>query len=341
MQFFFKMVISLFAFTWILAYPPLSQARSFSMASVKVDVPPELDGSGEDVAWEKADSLVVEADFGPEITLSSVYTDNRLYFRFIWGDWTESVHEDKWVYKGDGWEVKQEKRWEDEPPWPANTDRFCFQWPIGKKKLIERFSKKGCAILCHKQNKEEKMHTYGPGHVSDLWQWRASITNPLGYVDDGYLDHTNLSKKEEKNTKKRINAAHKWDDHEGDLPIRNKEGNGPKWIAQDHPNGPFLVKGNEAPVEVSKVSQGDTVPGWVLARPKGSRGDIDAAAKYDKENERWVLEISRSLVTSDKEHDVQFDDLSKAYYFGIAVWENDELYGHMRVKKPIALTFEK
>ncbi len=54
----------------------------------------------------------------------------------------------------------------------------------------------------------------------------------------------------------------------------------------------------------------------------------------------WTLELSRNLVTNDKEHDVQFDDLSKTYYFGMAVWENDRLYGHTRVKKPIALTFK-
>ena len=29
------------------------------------------------------------------------------------------------------------------------------------------------------------------------------------------------------------------------------------------------------------------------------------------------------MVTTDKEHDVQFDDLEKAYYFGIAVFDND------------------
>ena len=35
-----------------------------------------------------------------------------------------------------------------------------------------------------------------------------------------------------------------------------------------------------------------------------------------------------------------FNDLTKTYYFGIAVWENDKLYGHTRVKKPIALKFK-
>jgi len=91
---------------------------------------------------------------------------------------------------------------------------------------------------------------------------------------------------------------------------------------------------------MSKIKKGDAIPGWLLARPNGSRGDIDAVAKYDKKKGQWNLELSRKLVTNDPEHDVQFSDLSKTYYFGIAVWENDRLYGHTRVKKPIALKFK-
>ena len=94
------------------------------------------------------------------------------------------------------------------------------------------------------------------------------------------------------------------------------------------------------PIDMSKIKKGDVIPRWLLARPNGSRGDITAAAKYDKGKGKWTLELSRKLVTDDPEHDVQFGDLSQTYYFGIAVWENDRLYGHTRVKKPIALTFK-
>lgn len=343
MKFLIKPLTGFLALTLILAYPPLSYAaKARPLISVKVDVPPRLDGKGNDDAWEKAGQVGVEAEDGPEINIRTVYTKDKVYFLLSWKDETESINMDKWVYDGKTWGIKQEIRWEGEPPWEADSDRFCFQWPIRDDNLIKKFAKKGCAILCHKPEKESKMYTSGPHQASDIWQWRASITNPLGYADDGFLDHTKISKKDEPNADKRINAAHKWDKPgpEALNVVRNKDGEGPRWMSRANSKDPFLLKGQEVPLDMSKIKKGDNVPGWRLARPNGSRGDIDAAAKHDKEEGLWTLELSRKLITNDPEHDVQFDDLSKTYYFGIAVWENDRLYGHTRVKKPFALTFK-
>ncbi len=342
MKFLIKPLLGFLALTLIPAYTQLSYAKARPLISVKVDVPPKLDGKGGDGAWAMAKQVEVEAEDGPEISIRTVYTKDRLYFLLSWKDETESINMDKWVYDGNKWGVKEEKRWEEEPPWEADSDRFCFQWLIRDETLIKKFAEKGCAILCHKPEKESKMYTSGPHQVSDIWQWRASITNPLGYADDGFLDHTNISKKDERNADKRINAAHKWDElGPGELNFaRNQEGEGPKWMSKVSSKEPFFIKGQEVPLDMSKIKKGDAVPGWLLARPKGSRGEIDAAAKFDQDEGLWTLELSRNLVTHDQAHDVQFDDLSKTYYFGIAVWENDRLYGHTRVKKPFALTFK-
>ncbi len=271
-------------------------AKAQPLVSVKVDAPPKVDGKGEDDVWGKSRSVEVEAEDGPEINVKTVHTNDKIYFLLSWQDHTESINLDKWVFDGSKWGVKQEIRWEDEPPWEADSDHFCFQWPLKDEVLVKKFSKKGCAVFCHKPERENK----------------------------------------------RINAAHKWDElgTGGSKPARNKEGKGPKWIPKDSPNSPFLIKGQETPIDMSKIKKGDAIPGWLLARPNGSRGDITAAAKYDKGKGQWTLELSRKLVTRDPEHDVQFSDLSKTYYFGIAVWENDRLYGHTRVKKPIALKFK-
>ncbi|MFQ5451828.1 MAG: ethylbenzene dehydrogenase-related protein [Nitrospinaceae bacterium] len=342
MKFLVKPLTGFLALTLILVFAPLAHAKARSLISIKVDNPPVLDGEGKDAAWKKVKPAVVEAEDGPKISVKTVHTKDRVYFLLSWKDETESINMDKWVYDGNKWSIKQEKRWEDEPPWEADSDRFCFQWPIRDEVLIKKFAKKGCAVLCHKPEKENKMYTSGPNQASDIWQWRASITNPLGYADDGFLNNTNISKKDEKNAVKRINAAHQWDalGPGGINFVRNKEGGGPRWMSRTHPDGPFLIKGKEVPLNMSKVKKGDAIPGYLLTRPNGSRGDISAAARHDKDKGQWTLELSRNLVTNDKAHDVQFDDLSKTYYFGIAVWENDRLYGHTRVKKPFALTFK-
>lgn len=39
---------------------------------------------------------------------------------------------------------------------------------------------------------------------------------------------------------------------------------------------------------------------------------------------KWTIEFGRQLVT-DSENDVQFDDLAKIYYFGLAIFDNAQV----------------
>ena len=52
----------------------------------------------------------------------------------------------------------------------------------------------------------------------------------------------------------------------------------------------------------------------------------------------WTLELGRALVTG-SEFDVQFDDLSKPYYFGVAVFDNAQVR-HAYQYKSEALVFQ-
>ena len=52
------------------------------------------------------------------------------------------------------------------------------------------------------------------------------------------------------------------------------------------------------------------------------------------------LDIGRKLLTEDRVHDVQFDDLKKTYYFGIAVFDNDGANVHTRSLDPIGLMYK-
>ncbi len=63
----------------------------------------------------------------------------------------------------------------------------------------------------------------------------------------------------------------------------------------------------------------------ILKPPAESRGDIEQAAIW--ENGTWYTEISRKLVTGHVD-DVQFDDLSRTYAFGIATMDNTGGEGH-------------
>lgn len=66
---------------------------------------------------------------------------------------------------------------------------------------------------------------------------------------------------------------------------------------------------------------GDTVPGWLLTYPSGSRADVHGEALYG--TGVWTLEIGRELQTSDPIHDVTFKPQSgRSYYFTVAIMDN-------------------
>jgi hypothetical protein len=60
----------------------------------------------------------------------------------------------------------------------------------------------------------------------------------------------------------------------------------------------------------------------VVAPFTGDRGDIAAAIKWT--DGKWTAVMSRKLVTGSK-FDVQFDNLDRAYEFGIAAFDNAQV----------------
>jgi hypothetical protein len=64
------------------------------------------------------------------------------------------------------------------------------------------------------------------------------------------------------------------------------------------------------------------VPSIVISEFTGDRGNLSAGWKWA--DGMWTMEIGRALVT-DSEFDVQFDDLSAPYYFGVAVFDNAQV----------------
>ena len=323
---------------------PLYAADTHNLVSSKVGAAPKIDGSGSDAEWKGAKKVAVEAEDGPEITVQSVHTDSEIFFLIqVVGDLDHSINMDQWVYDGSKWTVKQEERIDEK--WAADTDRFGFQWPITDATQIKKnikgkeysFVQKGCATICHSPEKEDKMYLLGAGQKTDVWLWKSSLTNPLNYADDWFQDSTNTTVAQEADKPKRVAAAQKGDEALGY--VQNKDGDKPKWMPKEGPNKPFLVKGDEVPLDMSKIKKGDTIPGWLLSRPKGSGGDVNAAGKYDADEAAWTLEFGRKLKTGDAKNDVQFDT-GKSYYFGIANWDNDRLNKHTRVKKPFLLSFK-
>ena len=64
------------------------------------------------------------------------------------------------------------------------------------------------------------------------------------------------------------------------------------------------------------------MPGIVKSEFVGDAGDI--AAGWVWEDGVWTVEFGRPLVT-ESEFDVQFDDLTATYYFGVATFDNAQV----------------
>ena len=74
-----------------------------------------------------------------------------------------------------------------------------------------------------------------------------------------------------------------------------------------------------------------------MAPIQGDRGDIATAMAW--KDGGWTVEMSLKLVTLSKT-DVQFDDLTAAYPFGISVFDNAQVR-HAYVKTPLSLVFKQ
>jgi hypothetical protein len=319
----------------IVGQPPKAQTQSggSTLTAVKIPAPPTLDGQATDEAWAKAQPLAVPIKEGTigdiTVNLKAVYTDTHLYLLAQWPDKTETIEHHPYTFDGQKW---------TRPEGPLE-DRFAIQWDIS----VAGFERKGCGTLCHTgtryPDKKPRMHTNAAVEFSDEWHWKAARSNPMGYVDDKYLD----------------NAVKPDDDevaHSADGGTRVYTGNrfqdgAPSFVWKSVPTAPaaiprekaalFLMDREKAtygplnPLTGKPWARGDKVPVAILQEPTGSNADIRAYGRWA--NGVWTLEMARALNTGanatkgDKKIDVVFEP-GKTYYFGISVFDNAEAIDH-------------
>ena len=322
--------------TFLLAGPALAQS---SLASVKAVKPPVIDGTV-DTVWERApafkitlDKTVYEPSNGYKgvtktvVTLRSLYDTEHVYFLVRYDDPTQSLARYPWVKQADGsWKRLGSK----DSTGHENTnyeDKFAFLWNIS----TPAFEKKGCDSACHKARGGKnagiddiapgRMYTDKAGEFIDMWHWKSVRMNPVGQIDDQYIDDTkDPSKNRNWGRKSDTKTAGGYEDN----------------VKKDHPTPPFMSKSGSADKYwlmaadktpfVDTFKPGDTVPSMIVEAFTGSRADVESKGVW--KDGVWTIEIKRKLVTTGdkaKEQDVQFDNLKKPYYFGIAAFDNTQI----------------
>ncbi len=304
------------------------------LVSAKATTPPTVDGQANDEAWAKAKAATIHVNGGlnaseTDVTLKSVYSNDSIYFLVQYKDPTESLKRRPWVKQPDGtW--KQLGAGERESTY--YEDKFAFIWNVNDS--IKDFNTQGCAVTCHATTAGRDRplkYTNAAGELGDMWHTKFVRTLPVGQTDDQYLDDDQKAAEAGRKSDPKTAGGYENNTKEGvKTPIFGLPGNKPAppyWI----------LDAEKVPFDDAKYKPGDEIPGIVIAPLQGDRGDI--ATKGVWQNGTWTLEIVRKLTTAGKT-DVQFSDLQKAYYFGIANFDNTQI-GHAVQYGVTKLTFER
>ena len=312
-----------------------------ALTAVKADKAPVLDGKIDD-AWKKAKEIKINLMGGAnlpkgstEVSLKAVYTATDVYFLAQWRDPTQSYQRFPWKRQADGTWLKL-----IDPADKGNDsnkyyeDKFAMLWNIN----IAGFEAAGCMVACHAGEAGKpygNKYTANAGELGDLWHWKGVRTGPVGQIDDQYVDSTRYDKDKspEAGRKSDAKTAGGYVDNVSD------DKKGPKFAAKGNKTAPpyWILDQEKEAVDASKYKVGQEVAGIIIAPFTGDRGDISARANWN--NGMWTLEFSRKLKTGGQ-YDVQFDDLSKQYAFGVAVFDNAQVR-HAFATQPNKLVFQK
>lgn len=290
-------------------------ALAGNLVAKKTNKAPKIDGKVDSV-WSKIRSTKIMVEEGKpgkvKVSMKAMYDDQFVYFLIQWADKTMSQNR---VYEFKGGQWKKRK---------GNEDRFGILF----NNNIPDFPKSGCESACHGEG--TYMGTEKAGATGDIWHWKAQRTNPLGYADDQSIQDKVKIKGHEK-------TARKSDKRSGGSYKANFDKNKkqPKFIGAGM-GGPVLLKAVAKPFK-GGAKEGTIAPREVLARPVGSRGDIDAKGVW--KNGRWTLELRRKLDTGNKD-DIAFKP-GGSTLFGIAVFDNGGGVKHSYQKGVTKLILKK
>jgi len=269
---------------------------------------PAIDGIIETEGWGEPASvalpLLIDGEGGPEkAEIRAAYDDEYVYLSVTWDDptATESVRKNMWTYDAatGSWARS------------GDEDRVYVLWNINAPDFGQ-----GCRVYCHEDlpawdGLETKMGTNNPGDQVDVWHWKAARTNPVGFADDKHwVDPTNAEDSET-----RLSDA-----GSGSYST-NKSDDLPEFMSSNDPGARelFLFAGSLVDFDAQAAwNDGDTIPGYILKQPAGSRGDVEAASRYD--NGIWVVEFRRKLDTGSPD-DAVFE-AGNDYPFSLGISDN-------------------
>jgi len=315
-----------------------------ALIAYPVDAAPTLDGVADDAVWADAKEIKIEVqngfnNFETTAILKAVYTEDTVYFLMVYEDPTESFYRYPWVKQEDGtWKQDKDPNDKGGDNNLNYEDKLAMIWNIDNS--IANFNEKGCATACHDgENADLKpygnKYTMNEGELGDIWHWK-SVRN-LNQIDDQYLDWTRFDAENAKEAGRKSdpkesggyadNFASMPDPNDSTKTVADKSMPGFASPSYDTTTGypGYILDSEKVAVtkeELDAMPAGTIIPGIIKSEIVGDRGQIAAGWKWA--DGKWTIEFSRALVTG-SETDVQFDDLTAQYFFGLAIFDNAQV----------------
>ncbi|OGU52993.1 MAG: hypothetical protein A2315_01145 [Ignavibacteria bacterium RIFOXYB2_FULL_35_12] len=214
------------------------------------------------------------------VTLNAMADGQYLYMAAHWNDTTESIYKNQLSYSGGTWTKSNEE------------DRIAFIFDMG----LTGTDGANCATMCH-----TPVMSTNSGKA-DLWHWKAVRSNPMGYIDDTYLD-----------------SIDRHSDPGTGAYTDNIFTTRPSFMAitDPHANVNFLTQNDAAfnafdPYGVmtshtynksvtfdtlATFNDGDFIPGYLLRVPNGDRATVQSAGKWT--NGVWTVEFKKPYAGTD------------------------------------------
>jgi len=360
--------------SWV-ALVPASSGRVLTAVKVGAGTgnpTPSVDGS-RDAAWYSTVPTRYLIGGGwadaEAVKLEAAYDDTYLYLMVVWGDDKASVRRQPWVKQPDGtWKVLAAKtpkpqdgiQWSDymgsrlkeEDASRFNyEDKFAIMWNTYGSSTVAGFDQSGCSVTCHDpgngglpgttyfygdENQASKKYTNASHEIADLWHWKLVRMNQHAKMDDQYVQYwVPGSGGEAEGGRASDEGASGYGSNPagpGGYPTYRGPGAVPPYYIFD--NQKVALTDQEA----MAFAPGTEIANMITSGPTGARADVDGKAVYNAVTSQWVLEIRRKLVTGDP-NDVQFDDLTREYSFGVAVFDNAQIE-HSYMSVAGKLTFQ-
>lgn len=233
------------------------------------------------------------------VDLRAFYTDKELYLRLSWSDPTRDEAIRQWRFDGKEWLASS-----------ALEDGLGILWDTEG-----RFRSFTCSYACHIDgfgvagsnfHATNKMRLpRDEGVELDLWNWKAGRTARFGFADDRTLAFKGM---------------------EGDVPgeifLENSR------VRSDGEGSLAIFAPGDAPLydelgeSVGKEFRpaGSVAPGYIRARPVGSRADVGAVTEY--RDGRWIVILHRALRTGDDRDVVFTPERANGIAFGLSIMDD-------------------